>query len=500
MKYARIVAEVCSRAWAMREETVWAMQELIRLQASGVKWSAEEIRERIAASNAANGYVPVRRGGARFLCFDQELEMEAASGRRTKAAPGSVALIPVMGVIAHRMSSMDISGPGGTSIQQLTADFRQALGDGNCKAIVFDVDSPGGSVEGVMELAGEIYDARKQKPITAVCNSMACSAAYWLAAAASEVVCMPSGQCGSIGVYMLHQDESEALKKDGIKITIIKAGKFKAEGNPSEPLSPEAYDAFLGKVNSYYGMFVKAIAQYRGTSQAAVRDGYGQGRSLLASDAVKEGLADRVGTLDDVLQKHGVKSGGPQSAFSTQPGSAARATSKPDDEDEDDQACKCNCKACEACENKTGEAHAHADDMSCQCGCEACKACANKGGAAAERGPGMRAEDAPPANEPEKAAPENPEPEQDDEPCECNCAVCQGCEFKTTDTPEQRTGIQPDSATVCECSCETCKACVNKSSASAQTIRQSVAKQEAARAASGAAAANMRRRRQLALM
>src|SRR5579864_5953371 len=158
MKYARIVAEVCSRAWALREETLWAMQELIRLQASGVKWSAEEIRERIGDSNARNGYVPAHRGGARFLSSSygktQHLyhatEMEAASGRRSKASPGSVALIPIMGVIAHRMSMMDISGPGGTSIQQLTAQIRQALEDGNCKAIVLDVDSPGGSVEGVM--------------------------------------------------------------------------------------------------------------------------------------------------------------------------------------------------------------------------------------------------------------------------------------------------------------------------------------------------------------
>jgi capsid assembly protease len=402
MKYSRIIAEVCGQAWAMREETVWAMQNLLYLQASGVKWSADEIRERIAQSNAATGYVPLSRGSARYLCFDQELEMEAASGKRNKATqPGSVALIPVMGVIAHRMSMMDISGSGGTSIQQLTAQFRQALEDGNCKAIVLDVDSPGGSVEGVMELASEIYNARKQKPVTAVCNSMACSAAYWLASAAGDVVCTPSGQCGSIGVYMMHQDESEALKKDGIKITVIKAGKFKAEGNPSEPLSDEAYQAFLGKVNDYYGMFVKAVAQNRGASQNAVREGYGQGRSLLAANAVKEGLADRIGTLDDVLGKYGVKSSSSQQATDAgspvlvnrlpDPKALAAAKTSPDDTDDDtddDQACNCNCVACQGCENKTG--NARADDMSCNCDCQACKACdfknaSSKAAALAER-------------------------------------------------------------------------------------------------------------------
>jgi signal peptide peptidase SppA len=510
MRYARIVAEVCSRAWALREETLWAMQELIRLQASGVKWSADEIRERIAESNAKNGYVRVRRNGARFLscafdkrgvAFDQELEMEAASGRRSKAAPGSVALIPVMGVIAHRMSMMDISGPGGTSIQQLTAQIRQALEDGNCKAIVLDVDSPGGSVEGVMELASEIYDARKQKPITAVCNSMACSAAYWLASAASEVVVTPSGQCGSIGVYMLHQDESEALAKDGIKITVIKAGKYKAEGNPSEPLSEEARAAFQSKVDEYYGMFVKAVGKNRGVSQAAVREGYGQGRSLLANDAVKQNLADRIGTLDDVLGKYGVKNGGASAADSR---SSVAAKQPEDEEDDSASACSCNCSACQSCENKGAGAHAHAhahahglhaDDMSCQCGCEACKACSYKSDVE------MKAEDAAPAAEPDGDEPDAPEPEKEDEPCDCNCAVCQGCEFKTTDTPEERTGIQPDSATVCECDCETCKACVNKASPPPPTIQQTAGQAAAARKAAGAGlAAIQRRRRELSLL
>jgi len=377
MKYARIVAEVCSRAWALREETLWSMQELIRLQASGVKFSVDEIRDRIAESNERNGYKGHAEPQFRFL------ESEARSGSRNGASSGTVAVIPVMGVVAHRMSMMDISGPGGASIQKLTAQFRQALEDGNCKAIVFDVDSPGGSVEGVMELASEIFEARKQKPITAVCNAMACSAAYWLAAAAGEVVVTPSGQCGSIGVYMLHQDESEALAKDGIKISVIKAGKYKAEGNPSEPLSPEAREAFQGKVDAYYSMFVKAIGQYRGASQAAVRDGYGQGRSLLAGDAVKQNLADRVGTLDEVLGKYGVKKGAASSSLlaSSQKLEAleAKNPSDPDEPDQgDDQPCNCTCVACQNCETKTG--NARADDMSCQCGCEACKACDFKGG------------------------------------------------------------------------------------------------------------------------
>jgi signal peptide peptidase SppA len=313
MKYSRIVAEFYRRVWALKEETLISMRDLIRQQSAGVKWSLEEIRERIDASNLASGYVEHESFEARYLCFDQGRDLSqpmlvnstsAVKGGRSRAAPGSVAVIPMTGIISHRMSMMsEISGGGGGSTQALTAQFRQALGDGNCKAIVFDVDSAGGSVEGVMELASEIYNGRKVKPITAVFNARGCSAAYWLASASSELVCTPSGQCGSIGVYMLLQDESEALKNEGVKITMLKAGKYKAEGHPSQPLTDEARDFLQGQVDSVYSLFVKAVAQQRGVSQGSVREGMGQGRSLLAADSIKAGLADRVGTLDSVLAR-----------------------------------------------------------------------------------------------------------------------------------------------------------------------------------------------------
>jgi signal peptide peptidase SppA len=401
MKYERIIAEFYGRAWALPEDLLLRMHQLLSIQASGVKWSEEEIRERIADANARSGFQLREHAGVNLL---------AGSERRGGPNSGGkfVAVIPIVGIISHRMSMVsEISGSGGTSIQKVQGQLREALRAEDISAIVLDVDSPGGSVDGVMELASEIYNARKQKPITAVCNSMACSAAYWLASAAGEVVITPSGQCGSIGVYMLHQDESKALEKDGIKITIIKAGKYKTEGSPSEPLSQEAYDAFLDKVNDYYGMFVKAVAQHRGVSQTAVRNGYGQGRSLLANDAVKQNLADRVGTLDDILGKtvgrrQRNEGGRSELRAGCQPGihrrrleldleimkmglpiSAADSATKPgDEEDGDDDACGCDCVACQRCEAKGSESKA-LDDANCHCACDDCKACSYKSGAVA---------------------------------------------------------------------------------------------------------------------
>jgi signal peptide peptidase SppA len=388
MKYNRIIAEFYGKVWAIREETLLAMQYLLAQHASGVKWTAEEIRARIAAANEASGYKGHESMEARFLAFDDEpMPMQSKAGQRNAAKGGSVAVIPMTGIISHRMSMMsEISGGGGGSTQALTAQFRQALEDGNCKAIVFDVDSPGGSIEGVTELASEIYNARKQKPITAVCNAMAASAAYWLASAAGELVCTPSGQAGSIGCFMIMQEYSQALESEGVKVNIIKAGKYKAEGNPYEPLSADTRAFLQSQCDSFYSMFVKAVAQHRGVAQAAVRDGYGQGRCLLAADALKAGLVDRLATLDDVLAKYGVKNGGSAHGAARAEVAAldfsAKTPADDPDNDEDDNYCACNCAACEGC---TGMgANARADQgTACECECNACEACANKSGAAA---------------------------------------------------------------------------------------------------------------------
>ncbi len=306
MNYARILSEFHSRIWALPEELLLRMADLLRAQSAGAKWSDEEIRDRIANANAGSGYQEREHFDLRYSALDPA---RSSGGRRGRS--GKVGVIPITGIISHRMTLVsEISGAGATSIQKLQSQFRACLRDVDCTAIVFDVDSPGGSVDGVVELASEILEARRQKPIIAVCNSLAASAAYWLASAASEVVCTNSGQCGSIGVYMVLADESEALKKEGIKVKIIKAGKYKAEGHPAEPLTDDACEFLQSQVNSMYVMFVNAVSQQRGVSQSAVRDGMGQGRALLARDAVRAGLADRVGTLDEVLWKLGVAGAG----------------------------------------------------------------------------------------------------------------------------------------------------------------------------------------------
>jgi signal peptide peptidase SppA len=232
------------------------------------------------------------------------------------------------------------------------------MNDPNVKAIVIDVDSPGGTVSGVDELATEIYNARKQgtKKITAVSDCLCASAAYWIASQANEVVVSPTSLTGSIGVYQLHEDDSEMLSQVGVKVTLISAGPYKTEGNSYEPLGEEARVAMQGMVDDFYGMFTKAAARGRGVAVKAVTGGFGQGRLLTAQDAVKQGLADRIATLDEVLTKFGVKQSAGSSAALTPPaiaesGSALRADTVIDDDNVDDASdaeCSCECEACVA--------------------------------------------------------------------------------------------------------------------------------------------------------
>lgn len=261
-------------AWAILPAKLRAIAEFLAIKAAGGDISAEQVAAITAAAPK-----PIR-------------------------SSGGTAVIPIFGVISQRMNMMSAMS-GGTSTEQLSASIRSAVADESVKSIVYDIDSPGGSVDGITELAAEIFKASEQKPSTAVANPGMASAAYWLGSQAREIVVTPSGQAGSIGIIAVHQDESRAIDAAGITTTVLRAGKYKAEGNPYEPLNPDALEYAMETLNTYYGMFVADVARGRRVSESAVRAGFGQGRMLTAKDAVAAGVADRVGTLAEVLARHG---------------------------------------------------------------------------------------------------------------------------------------------------------------------------------------------------
>jgi signal peptide peptidase SppA len=225
------------------------------------------------------------------------------TGKVSAAQPqtgGTVVVLPLYGVITQKDNWL-LQAFGGTSVETFGQWIDNAVNDKSVSTIVIDVNSPGGSVYGVSELSKKIYDARSKKKIIAVVNSLMASAAAWIGTAASKVFITPSGEAGSIGVISVHTEYSKAEESAGYKTTIIKAGKYKSEGNPHEPLSDESVSAIQKRVDEYYAMFVSDLSRNRSTSK--VKAVFGEGRIMGAEESVKSDLVDGIATMDEVLSK-----------------------------------------------------------------------------------------------------------------------------------------------------------------------------------------------------
>lgn len=213
-----------------------------------------------------------------------------------RSQQGVIAVLPIYGFMAKRDSWW---GSIGTATM-LTA-LQAAAADGAVEGIILDIDSPGGAVYGTPELADAVYQARQAKPVWAVANSLAASAAYWVGSQASKFFAAPSGDVGSIGVWMAHVDVSKMLENVGWNVTLISAGKYKVEGNPYEPLSDEAQAALQATVDETYGQFVDAVARGRGVSAKDVRSGMGEGRVVTARQALEMAMIDQIATFEEVV-------------------------------------------------------------------------------------------------------------------------------------------------------------------------------------------------------
>ena len=239
---------------------------------------------------------------------EMRAEMQAARHLATRARTSrGVAVIPIFGVISYRANLLN-EFSGGTSVQQRTSQFREAVNNPDVATIVFQVASPGGTTDGIPELADEILKARAQKKIIAVADTQSASAAYWLMSAATEIVVTPSGAVGSIGVYGMHFDKSAALEREGVKTTIISAGEGKDLGNETEPLSDEARAEFQSTVDAFQAMFIKSVAKGRGVTENRVRTVF-QAKMRLAQEAKAMGMVDRIDTFSNVLARLGVDVG-----------------------------------------------------------------------------------------------------------------------------------------------------------------------------------------------
>lgn len=230
-----------------------------------------------------------------------------------------VAVIPVSGSISKRTGFLSFLF-GGASINRIRADLDAAMEDRRVKSVVLYIDSPGGRVSGVSELAEYIFGLRSKKPVVAFSDGQITSAATWIGSAAREKIISPTAQDGSIGVLTVHADLSKMDEKAGIKITYITAGKYKAIGNDAEPLSDQAKKMIEDRLNATYDVFIDAMARYRNADADTVRADMAEGRIFVGQQAVDVGLSDRLGSLEDAIQRAAELAGsGAAGAFAYKP-------------------------------------------------------------------------------------------------------------------------------------------------------------------------------------
>ena len=251
--------------------------------------------------------------GARIGAGNFELDLPDADMNRFVGTPArqsrpagmsaaykGVSIIPVEGTLVNRGAWLG-SKSGMTSYEGLKAQLFDAAADPEIKSILLDINSPGGEAGGAFDLAQAIRDVRATKRVVAVINDMAASAAYAIAASASEIVASQTSSVGSIGVVMTHLDRSTEMQAKGVKPTFIYAGAHKVDGHPFAPLPDNVRADLQAAVDAYYEQFVNSVAAGRGQRMSADQARATEARMFIGAEAVKLGLADRMGSFENVL-------------------------------------------------------------------------------------------------------------------------------------------------------------------------------------------------------
>ena len=277
---SRVLSFLTSSVWLLERTTFERMVRIVARHASGARLDAEQLDE-------------VR-----------QLRDRRANTRPTKRPyelHGDVAVLPVRGVISRYAGGVDdISAPRGVSTEELERNLQRALDDEEVGSILLDVDSPGGSASGVMELGDAIYSARGQKPIVALADGMAASAAYWLASQTDRIYTTRGSELGSIGVVATAIDDHRWLESKGFDEFVVTSTNHKREVTERNSVGGKALAAWQEMVDEMHGHFVDAVARGRGVDlEAAAR--LADGRMHLGERAIALGLADEVGTFREVV-------------------------------------------------------------------------------------------------------------------------------------------------------------------------------------------------------
>lgn len=236
--------------------------------------------------------------------FEGEAFERDTMGRPVRGLPYRVSegigIVSVVGSLVNRGAWIGANS-GLVSYEGVKYQLQSAAADPNVSAIVLDLESPGGEAVGAFEMAAAVRQVAKSKPVVAVVNGMAASAAYAIASGATRIVTTETGVSGSIGVVLLHADFSKQLETKGVKPTLIFAGAHKVDGNPYEPLSADVRADLQAEVDSFYAKFLDTVAAGRGKRLSAKAARATEARTFIGLEAVNAGLADELGTFESAL-------------------------------------------------------------------------------------------------------------------------------------------------------------------------------------------------------
>jgi signal peptide peptidase SppA len=302
--YPHVLARVYDQPWAI---TAAALEEIAAIVIAHLDGSINliDLEARVAARRWTD--LTVREHIADGLAVVRAQQGSYAD-RLGAEDVGGVRVIPLYGPIVQRAGLMSRLS-GAVSLDELANGIAEGLADHDVGAILLDVHSPGGSVDGLTEFAtwlraqrdAQIAAGGAGKPIVAIANQQMTSAAYYVAAQCTEIVASPSASVGAIGTIALHMEHSKADEMAGEAYTLIASDPAKLWGNEFQPLSSDAREEIQHRVDAFARLFIADVAKGRGISANQVVDGYSGGAVFLASEALKAQMVDHVEPLDATI-------------------------------------------------------------------------------------------------------------------------------------------------------------------------------------------------------
>ena len=243
----------------------------------------------VAPEDVAHAMVPARAG----ILTNGLAEQYQRNGHTPFALQDGIAVIEISGVLVHRGAWIGQSS-GQTSYEGIAAQIAAAASDPAVRGIALEIDSFGGEVAGVFDLADAIRAARAKKPVWAFVAEHAFSAGYALASQADRIILPRTGAVGSIGVVVMHADLSGQLSDAGVTVSLIHSGAHKVDGNPYAPLPDPVRARIQAEIDDIRTLFAQTVAAGRGRRMSAEAALATEAESFRGADAVAAGLADEV--------------------------------------------------------------------------------------------------------------------------------------------------------------------------------------------------------------